>query len=73
MSGLIPMDDDGVPVDRKRIVKVNTTLTLPFMDKAKIPLSFTYSNDPNNLTKEKYVTGQIGVSYDFGAIWDVFK
>jgi hypothetical protein len=73
LSGIVPMDDAGVPVDRKRIVKVNTTLTLPFMDKAKIPLSFTYSNDPNNLTKEKYVTGQIGVSYDFGAIWDLFK
>ena len=73
LSGIIPMDDDGIPVDRKRIVKVNTTLTLPFMDKAKIPLSFTYSNDPNNLKKEKYVTGQIGVSYDFGAIWNAFK
>lgn len=73
VSGTVPMDDDAVPVDRKRIVRINTTLTLPFLDKAKIPVSVTYSNDPNNLKKEKYVTGQIGVSYDFGAIWDLFK
>ena len=73
LSGIIPLDDNDVPVDRKSIFKVNATLTLPFMDKAKIPLSFTYSNDPNNLTKEKYVTGQIGVSYDFGAIWSALK
>jgi len=72
-SGIFPMDDDDVPVDRKNIFKANATLTLPFMDKAKIPLSFTYSNDPNNLMKEKYVTGQIGVSYDFGAIWSALK
>ena len=73
LSGIIPLDDNDVPVDRKSIFKVNATLTLPFMDKAKIPLSFTYSNDPNNLKKEKYVTGQIGVSYDFGAIWSALK
>ncbi len=73
LSGIIPLDDNDVPVDRKSIFKVNATLTLPFIDKAKIPLSFTYSNDPNNLTKEKYVTGQIGVSYDFGAIWSALK
>lgn len=73
LSGILPMDDDGVPVDRKSIFKANATFTLPFMDKAKIPLSFTYSNDPNNLKKEKYVTGQIGVSYDFGAIWSLLK
>lgn len=72
-SGIFPMDDDAVPLDRKNIFKLNTTLTLPFLDKAKIPLSFTYSNDPNNLEKEKYVTGQIGVSYDFGAIWSALK
>lgn len=72
-SGIFPMDDDAVPIDRKNVFRLNTTLTLPFLDKAKIPLSFTYSNDPNNLEKEKYVTGQIGVSYDFGAIWSALK
>jgi hypothetical protein len=72
-SGIISMDDADIPIDRKNVFRLNATLTLPFMDKAKIPLSFTYSNDPNNLEKEKYVTGQIGVSYDFGAIWSALK
>jgi hypothetical protein len=73
LSGIISMDDADVPIDRKSVYRLNATLTLPFMDKAKIPLSFTYSNDPNNLEKDKYVTGQIGVSYDFGAIWSALR
>lgn len=73
LSGIVPVDDDGIPVDRKKILKVNSTVSLPFQQKGKIPISITFSNDPNNLKKEKYVTGQIGLSYDFGAIWDAFK
>ena len=72
-SGIIQMDDADIPIDRKNVFKLNATLSLPLMDKAKIPLSFTYSNDPNNLEKEKYVIGQIGVSYDFGSIWSALK
>jgi hypothetical protein len=68
LSGIVPLDDDAVPVSRKRIIKVNGTVTFPFKDKARIPFSVTYSNDPNNLTKEKYVSGQIGISYDFSAL-----
>jgi hypothetical protein len=73
LSGIVPLDDTAVPVDRKNIFKVNSTLSLPFQQKGKIPISITFSNDPNNVKKEKYVTGQIGVSYDLGAIWDAFK
>lgn len=73
INGIVPIDDEAVPVDRKRIFKVNSTLSLPFQQKGKIPVSITFSNDPNNLTKERYVSGQIGVSYDLGAIWDAFK
>ena len=69
----LPMDAAAVPIERKRIFKANATVTLPFQQKGRIPISVTFSNDPNNLTKEKYVTGQIGVSYDFGAVWDLFK
>ena len=32
------------------------------------PLSLTYTNDPNNLSKAKYVRGLLGISYDFGAL-----
>jgi hypothetical protein len=73
LSGIVPVDDDAIPVDRKKIYKVNSTVSLPFQQKGKIPISITFSNDPNNLKKEKYVSGQIGLSYDLGAIWDAFK
>lgn len=67
-TGQLPMDDGAAPVVRKNIWKAGLSLVLPFQKSAKIPISVTYSNDPNNLTKEKYVTGHIGVSYDFGAL-----
>jgi hypothetical protein len=73
LKGRLFVDDDSVPLDRKNIFNLNATLTLPFQLKATIPVSFTWTNDPNNLTKEKYVSGQIGISYDFAAIWDVLK
>jgi hypothetical protein len=73
LSGKLFVDDSSVPIDRKDTFKVNATLTFPFQLKATIPVSITWTNDPNNLTKEKYVTGQIGISYDFAAIWDVLK
>jgi hypothetical protein len=39
----------------------------------KIPVSIVYTNDPNALTKESYVRGQIGLSYDFSALKQLFK
>lgn len=67
------VDDDSVPIERKNTFNLNATVTLPFQLKASIPVSFTWTNDPNNLAKEKYVSGQIGISYDFAAVWDVLK
>lgn len=68
VTGKFPVDRGAVPVERKNIWKAGVTLMLPFSASARIPVSVTYSNDPNNLVKEKYVTGHIGVSYDFGAL-----
>ena len=73
LKGRLFVDDDDVPLDRKNTFNLNATVTLPFQLKASIPVSFTWTNDPNNLTKEKYVSGQIGISYDFAAVWDVLK
>jgi hypothetical protein len=73
ISGRVPLHDRAVPIDRKRVVKANVSVALPFQTKAKIPISVTYSNDPNNLTKEHIVSGQVGFSYDFGAIWGLLK
>jgi len=70
-----PLDKSAAPIaaDRKSTYHLNATVALPFQLKAKIPISLTWSNDPNNLTKQKYVSGQIGVAYDFGAIWQALK
>jgi hypothetical protein len=43
-----------------------------FGKSGKIPLSIIWTNDPNNLAKERFVTGQIGISYDLGALKSLF-
>ena len=73
LQGKFFVDGEDVPVDRKDMFHVNATLSIPFQLKAKIPVSITWTNDPNSLKKEKYVTGQIGVSYDLGALKDGLK
>ena len=73
VQGRVFVDDSAVPIDRKNTFKLNGTLFIPFQLNGKIPISITWTNDPNNLAKEKYVTGQIGLSYDFAAIWNVLK
>jgi hypothetical protein len=69
LTGTFPVDTGDVPIDRKRVWKTGVTLALPFQRSAKIPISITYSNDPNNLAKQKFVTGHIGISYDFGSLF----
>jgi hypothetical protein len=67
------VDDGAVPIDRKNTFAANATLVIPFQLKGKIPVSLSWTNDPNSLKKETFVTGQIGISYDLGAIKDALK
>lgn len=69
----IPDDSDPLPKKREKMWRVVGAVALPWGDAASIPVSITYSSDPNSLTKEKYFTGHIGVSYDFGALKSLFK
>jgi hypothetical protein len=48
--------------------KLFTKLEIPISAAAKIPLSVVFTNDKNELQKTKYVTGFVGVSYDFSAL-----
>jgi hypothetical protein len=68
-----PVDPGSLPIDRKTLWRVIGGITLPWGDAARIPVSLTFTNDPNALKKEKYVTGQVGLSYDFGALKSLFK
>lgn len=69
----VPVDKEAMPIERKNVWNVVGAVTLPWGDAAKIPVSVTFTSDPANLKKEKYVTGHIGVSYDFGALKSLFK
>lgn len=66
--GRLAVDGDDVPIDRKHVWTAGLSLILPFQRAAKVPISITYSNDPNNPVKARFITGHIGVSYDFGAL-----
>ena len=35
-------------------------------------MSVIYTNDPNAFTKERFVRGQIGLSFDFSALQRLF-
>ena len=38
-----------------------------------MPVVVTFTNDPNSLSKQRYVRGQVGIDYDFGALKKLFK
>jgi hypothetical protein len=64
----IPDDPHDVPFARESLWKVNLSLRFPVTRTAQVPVSITYTNDPNALTKQNYVKGQIGIQYDFGGL-----
>jgi hypothetical protein len=65
-------DAASLPVPAERTSKIDTRLDLPVRGGGRIPVSIIYSNDPNALTKQRFVSGQIGISYDFAAIGQLF-
>lgn len=67
-EGFFPVDEDQVPLDRKAVYKADLALKIPISDTLELPVSVTYTNDPNELAKKNYVTGRLGISYDFGAL-----
>jgi len=63
----------SIPIPVDNTWKLYTTFEIPVTDAANVPLSVVYSNDPNALTKQKYVTGFVGINYDFSALGKLFK
>ncbi len=64
----VPADGAGVPVSRKTLWKTVLVFKFPFTKTAYLLVSVVYTNDPNALSKQKYVRGQIGIQYDFGSL-----
>jgi len=71
-SATLFQDKSSLPVSAENTWKAFSRLEIPVRGGGKVPISVIYSNDPNAITKEKYVTGQIGVSYDFSALKQLF-
>jgi hypothetical protein len=63
----------AMPLPVKNTWKLFTSFDVPLNSAARIPFSVVYSNDPNALQKTKFVSGQVGVSYDFSALTKLFR
>ena len=61
-----------LPIPVRNTWKLFTGFEIPVTDAAKIPVSIVYTNDPNALEKTEYVSGLVGISYDFSALKKLF-
>ena len=57
-----------MPAPRENVWRIVGAIVLPWGDSARIPISVTLASDPNSLSKDKFVTGHIGIAYDFSAL-----
>ena len=62
----------ALPIAVKNTWKLFSGFDIPIGDAAKIPISVVYTNDSNALDKTQYVSGQVGISYDFSALKKLF-
>lgn len=67
-EGLFPADGREVTLDRKIVYKGDVAFKFPLSKTLELPFSVTYTNDPNSLAKKRFVTGRIGINYDFGSL-----
>ena len=65
-------DTASLPITAENVWKIFTSVEVPVKGGGRIPVSIIYTSDPNALTKEKFVRGQIGLSYDFSALKQLF-
>ena len=66
-------DRAALPLPVENTWKVFTTFEFPIRGGGRIPVSVIYSNDPNAMAKERFVSGLVGVSYDFSALKQLFS
>ena len=64
--------DAALPVDAENTWKFFTTLDFPVRGGGKIPVAVVFSNDPNAIDRQRFVSGQIGLNYDFSALKQLF-
>jgi hypothetical protein len=69
----LPVEDPEPPLKFETTWRISAGVVIPFADAARIPVTITYASDPNGLTKQKFMTGHVGLDYDFGALMKLFK
>ncbi|HMF92698.1 MAG TPA: hypothetical protein VKE96_00310 [Vicinamibacterales bacterium] len=62
-----------LPIDVQNTWRLFTKFEIPLTDAATIPISVVYTNDKNELSKTQYMTGFVGITYDFSAVSKLFK
>lgn len=67
------VDKASLPVPIKNTWKVFSTFEIPVTDAATIPVSMVFTNDNNELKKTRYMSGFVGITYDFSAIGKLFQ
>ena len=72
-SASIFQDAESLPVAADNTWKLTSSIEIPVAGGGRIPVAIVYSNDPNALVKQNYVSGQIGLSYDFSALKQILK
>lgn len=70
---LLPADSDDVPVERDEVYEASLGLKFPVTETTHVPVVVTFTNDPNSISKQRYVRGQVGIDYDFKALKNLFK
>jgi hypothetical protein len=61
-------DEPLLPAPRENVWRIVGAIELPWGDAAKIPVSVSLVSDPNNLSKDMFVSGHVGIAYDFSAL-----
>jgi hypothetical protein len=69
----VPVEDPEPPLNFDTTWRISAGVVIPFADAARIPVTITYASDPNSLKKQKFMTGHIGLDYDFGALMKLFR
>src|SRR5207237_6569853 len=72
-TGALFTNKSSLPIDAQNTWKLFTKVEIPVTDAATIPLAIVYTNDANELQKTQYVSGFVGVTYDFSAIPKLFS
>jgi hypothetical protein len=69
----VPVEEPVPPLTFDTSWRLGAGVVIPFGAAARIPVTVTYASDPNSLLKQKFMSGHIGLDYDFGSLMKLFR